>query len=176
MSIDWENLLNASGEDLQDAYERLCDGEWDDMPWDDDPWYDDPPVDDFWADDDSWDDDLFEDDSDDFIESEDDLYEDDPCEDDPPLELTPIPWHIRVAEAAAQVAQDDDLFFELPDFAPEPDDPAVLDEIMEEVSRQAAMDIWELEDDPASTLELDEFGNPILNWAFRCRKAQMMQT
>ena len=31
MSIDWEWLLDSEGEDLQDAYDALCD-------WDDDPW------------------------------------------------------------------------------------------------------------------------------------------
>ena len=31
MSIDWEWLLDAEGEDLQDAYDALC-------GWDDDPW------------------------------------------------------------------------------------------------------------------------------------------
>lgn len=40
MSIDWEELLDASGDELQDAYDALCDSEWEEAPWDD--WEDDP--------------------------------------------------------------------------------------------------------------------------------------
>ena len=36
MSIDWEWLLDAEGEDLQDAYDAWCD--WDDDPWPYDTW------------------------------------------------------------------------------------------------------------------------------------------
>ena len=36
MSIDWEELLDASGDELQDTYDALCDSEWEDDPWDED--------------------------------------------------------------------------------------------------------------------------------------------
>lgn len=40
MAIDWEELLDASGDELQDAYDALCGGEWEEAPWDD--WEDGP--------------------------------------------------------------------------------------------------------------------------------------
>ena len=52
---------------------------------------------------------------------------------------------------------DPEVPMEKPDFAPEPTDQAVIDEIEEAEASKLAMDVWELEDE-----ELDEFGNPIV--------------
>lgn len=49
-----------------------------------------------------------------------------------------------------------------PDFAPPPDDEALIAELMDADADMRAADIWELDDDEDSDIEWDECGNPVV--------------
>ena len=66
-----------------------------------------------------------------------------------------VPWSAQRARVRAVLENREE-----PDFAPDPEDEDVINELMEELAEddaeRRAADIWELDDD-----DIDEFGNPI---------------